>query len=299
MTRWIIQGRTPAALVASAVLAGAFAGGATAQTTDRYQPDFTFRSVTVPGVGVTSRITVQIDPSAPSAIRAPGAPSAPVTAGAAPLATAAAAPRAPRPPSPSGYEWYWEIVSPARDAASSGRLEEAVLALAAAPSGRTVPQPRVQAMQDIAAIHAADILFATVGTRVSPALVLAVISVESGGRVTAVSNAGAAGLMQLMPATAERFGVTDRLDAGDSIAGGVAYLDWLLGHFDGDPVLALAGYNAGEGSVRDNSGVPPFAETRGYVPKVLAAWTVARGLCQTPPVLIGDGCVFAISNALP
>ena len=63
-----------------------------------------------------------------------------------------------------------------------------------------------------------------------------------------------------------------------------------------DPLLALAGYNAGEGAVRDNSGVPPYAETRAYVPKVLAAWAVARGLCQTPPVLISDGCVFTVNN---
>ena len=102
--------------------------------------------------------------------------------------------------------------------------------------------------------------------------------------------------MQLMPATAARFGVADSLIAPDNIRGGTAYLDWLLGHFDGDPILALAGYNAGEGSLRDAGGVPDWPETRGYVPKVLAAWRVARGLCVTPPVLIGDGCVFAVNN---
>ncbi len=271
---------------------------AAAQTTDRYQPDFTFRTVTVPTAGTTSRINVQIDPSAPSAIRAPAAPAAPATAGSVPV-SAAAVPRPAAPPQPSGYEWYWDIISPSIEARSNGRLEEAVQALNSAPTGSTVPQPRVQAMQDIAAVHGRDILMATVGTRVSPALVLAVISVESGGQTGAVSSAGAAGLMQLMPATAERFGVDDRLSATESIGGGVAYLDWLLGHFEGDPVLAIAAYNAGEGSVRDNAGVPPFAETRGYVPKVLAAWTVARGLCQTPPMLIGDGCVFAVNNAMP
>jgi soluble lytic murein transglycosylase-like protein len=100
--------------------------------------------------------------------------------------------------------------------------------------------------------------------------------------------------MQLMPATAARFGVEDRLHPAESIKGGVAYLDWLLARFGGDPILALAAYNAGEGAVEDNGGVPPYAETRAYVPKVLAAWTVARGLCVTPPELASDGCVFTV-----
>jgi soluble lytic murein transglycosylase-like protein len=127
---------------------------------------------------------------------------------------------------------------------------------------------------------------------VSPALVLAVIAVESSGRVDAVSHKGAQGLMQLIPATAERFGVEDAGEAAQNIRGGVAYLDWLMAEFGQDAVLALAGYNAGENAVKRNDGVPPFAETRAYVPKVLAAWLVARGLCLTPPELITDGCVF-------
>jgi len=127
---------------------------------------------------------------------------------------------------------------------------------------------------------------------VSPALALAVIAVESGGRADAVSHAGAEGLMQLMPAAAERFGVTDRKNAKESIQGGVKYLDRLMQDFDGDPVMVLAGYNAGENAVRKHGGVPPFAETRDYVPKVLAAFAVARGLCLTPPMLISDACAF-------
>lgn len=130
----------------------------------------------------------------------------------------------------------------------------------------------------------------------SPALVLAVIAVESAGKVDAVSGAGAQGLMQLMPATAERFGVEDSLIPAENILGGVKYLNWLMDEFDRDPILVLAGYNAGEGSVRTYEGVPPFEETRDYVPKVLAAFQVARGLCQTPPELITDGCVFAALN---
>ena len=112
----------------------------------------------------------------------------------------------------------------------------------------------------------------------------------------AVSSAGAQGLMQLMPATAERFSFTDRLVPAQSISLGVKYLNWLMGKFKNDPILVLAGYNAGEGSVRKYKGVPPFVETRDYVSKVLAAFQVARGLCLTPPELISDGCVFAAMN---
>jgi soluble lytic murein transglycosylase-like protein len=98
--------------------------------------------------------------------------------------------------------------------------------------------------------------------------------------------------MQLIPATAERFGVSDTTDPGQNIKGGVAYLNWLMEEFGNDPVLALAAYNAGEGAVRRHGGVPPYAETRAYVPKVLAAWNVAKRLCITTPQLPGDGCVF-------
>ncbi len=98
--------------------------------------------------------------------------------------------------------------------------------------------------------------------------------------------------MQLMPDTVARFDVQDPLSAGDNIRGGVAFLDLLMERFDRDPVLVLAGYNAGESAVRKADGVPDFAETRDYVPKVLATYAVARGLCQTPPELISDGCVF-------
>ena len=102
--------------------------------------------------------------------------------------------------------------------------------------------------------------------------------------------------MQLIPATADRFGVTNALDASQNIKGGVAYLDWLLKEFGGDPILALAGYNAGENAVKKHAGVPPYAETRDYVPKVLAAFAVARNLCRTPPELVSDGCVFNLTG---
>lgn len=265
---------------------------------ERLQNDFTFRRVGVPDGASGNRINVQIDPAAPRRVGAPSTPRGPEAAGegGAAVTDVAAAIASPAVPAPSGFEWFWTTVSPRRDDSGPGRLEAALLHIGASPEGDAIPTPRVQTLSEIAQDHGADILLATVGTKVSPALVLAMIAVESAGRTDVVSSAGAQGLMQLMPATAERFGVTDRTIAAENIRGGVAYLDWLMEHFDGDPILVLAGYNAGEGSVRDNAGVPPFAETRGYVPKVLAAWAIARGLCQTPPDLISDGCVFTVNN---
>jgi soluble lytic murein transglycosylase-like protein len=263
-----------------------FAGAAEAQV-KRLQPDFTFRRVTVPN-GAGNRITVQVAPSGPSA------PSAPQAAGLGGTGQEQAAAKAPQS---SGYEWFWQDVSPAIADSSPGRLRTVLSAIQNAPSGKEVAVPRVQTLQDIAQAHGRDILAATVGSDVSPALVLALISIESAGKAQAESHAGAVGLMQLMPATAERFGVTERTNPTENIKGGVAYLSWLMEHFDNDPVLVLAGYNAGEGAVRDHAGVPPYAETRGYVPKVMAAWTVARGLCMTPPELVTDGCVFHVNGS--
>lgn len=194
------------------------------------------------------------------------------------------------------FDWYWSVISPQISDSGPGRLSDAVLHLNKAPAEHANLSPRLQSLQDITLSHGTEIMIATIGTKVSPALALAVISVESGGRTDATSTAGANGLMQLMPATAERFGVTDTADAKQNIKGGVAYLDWLMEKFDGDPIMVLAGYNAGENAVIKNGGVPPYAETRGYVPKILAAWEVARGLCLTPPQLVSDGCVFANKN---
>lgn len=258
----------------------------------RLQDDFTFRRVGVPQAGATNRITVQVAPSAPSA------PSGPAAAGS--VAATPAAPGEPAiaglAPAPNGVEWYWEAISPSLDDAATFSLEAAVQALRNAPEGQGVPAPRLQGMTELADRYGVEILTATIGTDVSPALVLAVISVESAGRSDAISTAGAQGLMQLMPPTAERFGVTDAMDPSDNIRGGTAYLDWLLDEFDNKVIYALAGYNAGEGAIRNNNGIPPYAETRAYVPKVLAAWEVARGLCITPPELVTDGCVFNVNR---
>lgn len=186
--------------------------------------------------------------------------------------------------------WFWSVVP-----AQLGVVDREAMALrhlTAAPEARQLAIAQTDRLAEIAARHGRSILTATLGTDVSPALVLAVIAVESSGRADAVSGAGAQGLMQLIPATADRFDVTDPFDPVQNIAGGVAYLDWLLGAFGGDPLLALAGYNAGEGAVRSNGGVPDYAETRLYIPKVLATWQEVRVLCLSVPVQIRDGCVF-------
>ncbi|MFG3447570.1 MULTISPECIES: lytic transglycosylase domain-containing protein [unclassified Stenotrophomonas] len=103
---------------------------------------------------------------------------------------------------------------------------------------------------------------------VEEAVVRAIIHAESAYNPTALSRAGAQGLMQLMPPTARRFGVTDSYDAAQNIRGGVQYLSWLLKRFNGNLTLAAAGYNAGEGAVDRHGGVPPYSETQYYVKRV-------------------------------
>jgi soluble lytic murein transglycosylase-like protein len=103
---------------------------------------------------------------------------------------------------------------------------------------------------------------------VEEAIVRAIIHAESAFNANALSRVGAQGLMQLMPATARRFGVGNPFDAGQNIRGGVQYLAWLLKRFNGDLSLAAAGYNAGEGAVDKYRGVPPYSETQRYVQRV-------------------------------
>ncbi len=105
--------------------------------------------------------------------------------------------------------------------------------------------------------------------RLDPNLVLAVVETESGFNPKALSAKNAQGLMQLIPATAARFGVKDVWDPEQNLKGGMAYLRWLLDHFDGNLELALAGYNAGERAVERHGGIPPYAETQAYVERII------------------------------
>jgi soluble lytic murein transglycosylase-like protein len=169
-------------------------------------------------------------------------------------------------------------------------------AMAQVAKGPSYFRPDPTHVRKIAGLFGRDILLASLGTEISPAFLLAIITVESGGKIDAISSAGAQGLMQLIPDTAARFGVKDVNDPVQNIKGGATYLAWLLEKFSNDPLLALAGYNAGENAVSGNGGIPPYPETRAYVPKVVAAWQVARTFCQSPPRYIWEGCAFTVPH---
>lgn len=182
---------------------------------------FTFRRIAAPPAGQAPKITVQIDPADYDAwMEGTGEETSQV-----PDDLPSAAPV-------TEWDWFWEAVSPQITDTGPANTALALQTLAAKPAA---PAPRLQALRDITGAHGRDILSATVGTDVSPALVVALIAVESSGRVSAESDAGAQGLMQLIPDTAARFGVEDPTDPAQNIKGGVAYLAWLLEQFDRDP----------------------------------------------------------------
>lgn len=141
----------------------------------------------------------------------------------------------------------------------------------------TAPIASVEAAQPVAVLPTSgnpefDRLILEAGAKygVDPKLVYYVIRQESNFKTTAKSNKNAQGLMQMIPATAERFGVRDVYDPEQNIDGGTKYLRWLLKRFDGNVKLALAGYNAGEGAVeKSGNQVPDYTETKNYVKRIV------------------------------
>ncbi len=125
--------------------------------------------------------------------------------------------------------------------------------------------------------YAKPIQEAAKATRLEPALIHAVISAESGYNPFARSRKGAAGLMQLMPETAKRYGVKNRLDPAQNISGGARYLRDLIRMFNNDVQLAVAAYNAGENAVvKAGNRIPPYQETMTYVPRVMSYYRKYR-----------------------
>ena len=137
--------------------------------------------------------------------------------------------------------------------------------VAAAPLIEVIPPDAPRHIVDIVKRHAAQY-------KLSPTLVLAFIKVESNYDTIALSPKNAKGLMQLIPETAARFGVARPYDAEQNIRGGMAYLSWLMAYFEGNVPLVAAAYNAGEGAVNRYRGVPPYAETRAYVARILGGY---------------------------
>lgn len=138
---------------------------------------------------------------------------------------------------------------------------------------RRLAENRNDAAADTLRRFEAPIVAASRDTGLDPGLVLAVMMEESGGNPQALSPRGAEGLMQLMPATAEELGVTNRTDPMQNVRGGARYLKNMLERYSGDLDLALAAYNAGPGNVEKAGGqVPAFRETRNYVERVKARY---------------------------
>jgi soluble lytic murein transglycosylase-like protein len=191
---------------------------------------------------------------------------------------------------PEAFRWFWSEVSTSRSAAHAARWGQVLQVIEKARStGRPVFGSSAAARR-ILETYGPHLQRESKRLEISLPLLIAVIEVESGGNPGARSPKGAGGLMQLMPGTAARFGVSNAYAPSQNIRGGATYLDWLLRHFGGDAVLALAGYNAGEGAVERHAGVPPYTETRDYVAKVAGAYAAARALCAEPPRSVRDAC---------
>jgi len=132
---------------------------------------------------------------------------------------------------------------------------------------------------------------------IDPALVLALIGTESNFNPLAVSPKNAQGLMQLIPATASRFGVKKPFDAVENLKGGLAYLRWLMSYFKGDVALVLAAYNAGEQAVERYRGIPPFRETQQYVKHITNVYRKATHPYQSDLVAPSGRMAVSFSPA--
>jgi len=162
---------------------------------------------------------------------------------------------------------YTNADSPSRRSGSTISSPAAALAKSASPAAPITPPDRLERLvREAAERH-----------KVDPNLIKAVISTESGWNPYAISRKGAVGLMQLIPGTAQRYGVGNPFDPAQNVEGGTSYLRALLDHYNGNVKLTLAAYNAGEGLVDRSGGVPRIWETQRYVQKVARAYRPGSG----------------------
>jgi soluble lytic murein transglycosylase-like protein len=124
--------------------------------------------------------------------------------------------------------------------------------------------------------------------RIDPALVHVIIEAESNYDVFAISDKGAMGLMQLMPATARQYGVNNVFDPAQNIEGGVRYLKDLVKLYDGQTKLVLAAYNAGQEAVKKYKGVPPYAETKAYIAEIMRNYQKPTVRTANPTYMVKD-----------
>ncbi len=159
----------------------------------------------------------------------------------------------------------------------------ALLSISFSSFAASCDQQHVNVLHQKAYIYNDAIAAAAMKYRVNPALIKAVITAESCFKNQASSNKGAGGLMQLMPATARRFGVYDRFDPNQNIDGGTRYLRWLLNRYGGSLPHAIAAYNAGEGRVDYYGAAVPIQETAVYTRRVLNAYSKLASNGRTIP----------------
>lgn len=239
--------------------------------------------------GLLDRLTPEVAPTETPAPTSPGsfqealaAQLRPAPAG--PQATAL--PSAFAPPAAEGLDLFgaaplgqtdargWEKSLPSREVAA--RMLTGRGGQVSSQAAEKVPAAYRKLVQEASRKYGVD-----------EALILAVMQTESDFNPRCVSSAGAMGLMQLMPSNVTEYGISDAFDPAQNIDAGVRHLRDMLQRYDGDVKLALAGYNAGPGNVAKYGGVPPFAETRNYIPKVLARAEAFRQSPATAPVASG------------
>lgn len=259
-------------------------GGASCQVISRYTPDRGSSSRAVAAPATVASVSVPASPVTAAGAAASGAAiSVPVSASATsaglarPTAAASSAPASRNTRRVVSGQVYSYVKDGVRHYTSARPKGAGVVA-----SVRTIKYSFIETCFACAAnpgvnfgtlrlntnAYQAEIAAAARDYGVDEAIVRAIIHAESSFNPMALSHAGAQGLMQLMPATARRFGVSNSYDAGQNIRGGVQYLAFLLKRFNGNLTLAAAGYNAGEGAVDRHGGVPPYQETQRYVVRV-------------------------------